>query len=71
MAYTKWNSIFNLFFFFTQADKFQMYVSYCKNKPDSTQLILEHAGAYFDVSSSLVYLAHLVVTDSLIREYHQ
>lgn len=33
-----------------QADKFQMYVNYCKNKPDSTQLILEHAGPYFDVS---------------------
>uniref|UniRef100_A0A8C4PSD8 Trio Rho guanine nucleotide exchange factor n=1 Tax=Equus asinus TaxID=9793 RepID=A0A8C4PSD8_EQUAS len=30
------------------ADKFQMYVTYCKNKPDSTQLILEHAGSYFD-----------------------
>jgi len=27
-----------------------MYVNYCKNKPDSTQLILEHAGPYFDVS---------------------
>ena len=35
---------------FLQADKFQMYVNYCKNKPDSTQLILEHAGNYFDVS---------------------
>uniref|UniRef100_A0A803SN19 Trio Rho guanine nucleotide exchange factor n=1 Tax=Anolis carolinensis TaxID=28377 RepID=A0A803SN19_ANOCA len=34
--------------FVTWADKFQMYVTYCKNKPDSTQLILEHAGAYFD-----------------------
>ncbi|XP_066441813.1 triple functional domain protein isoform X1 [Eleutherodactylus coqui] len=34
--------------FVTWADKFQMYVSYCKNKPDSTQLILEHAGSYFD-----------------------
>lgn len=34
-----------------QADKFQMYVNYCKNKPDSTQLILEHAGPYFDVST--------------------
>lgn len=33
-----------------QADKFQMYVTYCRNKPDSTQLILEHAGSYFDVS---------------------
>lgn len=37
----------------TQADKFQMYVNYCKNKPDSTQLILEHAGPYFDVSKAL------------------
>ncbi|XP_021412712.2 triple functional domain protein isoform X2 [Oncorhynchus mykiss] len=34
--------------FVTWADKFQMYVNYCKNKPDSTQLILEHAGPYFD-----------------------
>ncbi|KAM4706382.1 triple functional domain protein [Rhinophrynus dorsalis] len=34
--------------FVTWADKFQMYVSYCKNKPDSTQLILEQAGPYFD-----------------------
>ncbi|XP_028673796.1 triple functional domain protein isoform X1 [Erpetoichthys calabaricus] len=34
--------------FVTWADKFQMYVTYCKNKPDSTQLILEHAGPYFD-----------------------
>uniref|UniRef100_A0A1A8QPB2 Trio Rho guanine nucleotide exchange factor n=1 Tax=Nothobranchius pienaari TaxID=704102 RepID=A0A1A8QPB2_9TELE len=34
--------------FVTWADKFQMYVNYCKNKPDSTQLILEHTGNYFD-----------------------
>ncbi|XP_023816065.1 triple functional domain protein isoform X5 [Oryzias latipes] len=34
--------------FVTWADKFQMYVNYCRNKPDSTQLILEHAGNYFD-----------------------
>ncbi|XP_041962878.1 triple functional domain protein isoform X1 [Alosa sapidissima] len=34
--------------FVTWADKFQMYVHYCKNKPDSTQLIVEHAGTYFD-----------------------
>ncbi|XP_069075741.1 triple functional domain protein isoform X2 [Pleurodeles waltl] len=34
--------------FVTWADKFQMYVTYCKNKPDSTQLILEQAGPYFD-----------------------
>uniref|UniRef100_A0A3B3QET7 Trio Rho guanine nucleotide exchange factor n=1 Tax=Paramormyrops kingsleyae TaxID=1676925 RepID=A0A3B3QET7_9TELE len=34
--------------FVTWADKFQMYVNYCRNKPDSTQLILENAGSYFD-----------------------
>jgi len=38
-----------------KADKFQMYVNYCKNKPDSTQLILEHAGNYFDVSNSICF----------------
>uniref|UniRef100_A0AAR2KVC0 non-specific serine/threonine protein kinase n=1 Tax=Pygocentrus nattereri TaxID=42514 RepID=A0AAR2KVC0_PYGNA len=34
--------------FVTWADKFQIYVTYCKNKPDSSQLILEHAGSFFD-----------------------
>ncbi|XP_039613341.1 kalirin isoform X3 [Polypterus senegalus] len=34
--------------FVTWADKFHMYVTYCKNKPDSSQLILEHAGTFFD-----------------------
>ncbi|XP_031413764.1 kalirin isoform X2 [Clupea harengus] len=34
--------------FVTWADKFNMYVTYCKNKPDSSQLILEHSGSFFD-----------------------
>uniref|UniRef100_A0A8C1Q3Q1 non-specific serine/threonine protein kinase n=1 Tax=Cyprinus carpio TaxID=7962 RepID=A0A8C1Q3Q1_CYPCA len=34
--------------FVTWADKFNIYVKYCKNKPDSSQLILEHAGSFFD-----------------------
>nr|XP_033469025.1 kalirin isoform X2 [Epinephelus lanceolatus] len=34
--------------FVTWADKFHIYVDYCKNKPDSSQLILEHAGTFFD-----------------------
>ncbi|XP_053482979.1 kalirin [Ictalurus furcatus] len=34
--------------FVTWADKFQIYVTYCKNKPDSNQLILEQAGSFFD-----------------------
>lgn len=36
-----------------QADKFHIYVDYCKNKPDSSQLVLEHAGTFFDVSGHL------------------
>lgn len=55
LIWTDWlvlSTIFDRLSLFTQADKFQMYVNYCKNKPDSTQLILEHAGNYFDVSIS-------------------
>lgn len=46
-----------------------MYVTYCKNKPDSSQLILEHAGTFFDVSSYCLFpsahipqLKHLIFT---------
>lgn len=39
-----------------------MYVNYCKNKPDSTQLILEHAGGYFDVRNvSVIYVIDLCI----------
>lgn len=41
-----------------QADKFQMYVTYCKNKPDSSQLILEHAGTFFEVRT-IYYFPYL------------
>ncbi|XP_028809807.1 kalirin RhoGEF kinase b isoform X2 [Denticeps clupeoides] len=34
--------------FVTWADKFHMYVRYCKNKPDSSQLIQGQAGRFFD-----------------------
>uniref|UniRef100_A0A8B9JQ19 non-specific serine/threonine protein kinase n=1 Tax=Astyanax mexicanus TaxID=7994 RepID=A0A8B9JQ19_ASTMX len=49
---------YNIVFTVLQADKFQMYVNYCKNKPDSTQLILDHAGPYFDVSVNSISLDH-------------
>uniref|UniRef100_A0A8C5J6V1 non-specific serine/threonine protein kinase n=3 Tax=Passeriformes TaxID=9126 RepID=A0A8C5J6V1_JUNHY len=52
--------------FVTWADKFQMYVTYCKNKPDSTQLILEHAGAYFDVK--LLFGCLVVLSVCLLQE---
>ncbi|XP_052456553.1 kalirin isoform X1 [Carassius gibelio] len=34
--------------FVTWADKFHIYVTYCKNKPDSSQLIQGQAGRFFD-----------------------
>ncbi|KAM9852577.1 LOW QUALITY PROTEIN: triple functional domain protein-like [Aulostomus maculatus] len=46
--------------FVTWADKFQMYVNYCKNKPDSTQLILEQAGPYFDEIQQRHHLANSI-----------
>lgn len=52
---------------FLQADKFQMYVNYCKNKPDSTQLILEHAGNYFDVSNKQTNPENLLHTSSQLK----
>uniref|UniRef100_A0A4W6G4F5 non-specific serine/threonine protein kinase n=1 Tax=Lates calcarifer TaxID=8187 RepID=A0A4W6G4F5_LATCA len=39
--------------FVTWADKFHIYVDYCKNKPDSSQLILEHAGSFFDTHAHI------------------
>ncbi|CAE1271113.1 Kalirin,Rho guanine nucleotide exchange factor 25,Triple functional domain protein,Death-associated protein kinase 1,Death-associated protein kinase 3 [Acanthosepion pharaonis] len=34
--------------FVTWAEKFSIYVTYCKNKPDSSQLLVEHAGTFFE-----------------------
>ncbi|XP_058975497.1 kalirin isoform X2 [Musca domestica] len=34
--------------FVTWASKFDMYVHYCKNKPTSNNLLVQHAGNYFD-----------------------
>ncbi|KAJ8320623.1 hypothetical protein KUTeg_002210 [Tegillarca granosa] len=36
--------------FVTWAQKFTMYVFYCKNKPDSNQLLVEQASTYFEIS---------------------
>lgn len=43
-----------------QADKFHIYVDYCKNKPDSSQLILEHAGTFFDVSEAFIVVNNTI-----------
>ncbi|KAM9835916.1 LOW QUALITY PROTEIN: kalirin-like [Aulostomus maculatus] len=34
--------------FVTWADKFHMYVTYCRNKPDSSLLIQQHSGGFFE-----------------------
>ncbi|KAH8386158.1 hypothetical protein KR200_001683 [Drosophila serrata] len=34
--------------FVTWASKFDMYVHYCKNKPTSNNLLVQHAGSYFE-----------------------
>ncbi|XP_052080801.1 triple functional domain protein-like isoform X2 [Mytilus californianus] len=34
--------------FVTWASKFSIYVTYCRNKPDSNQTLVEHAGSYFE-----------------------
>ncbi|KAF6021900.1 hypothetical protein EB796_019794 [Bugula neritina] len=34
--------------FVTWAEKFSMYVTYCKNKTESTKVLMAHAGSYFD-----------------------
>ena len=38
--------------FVTWAEKFSIYVTYCTNKPDSNQLLVQHAGVFFDVSAA-------------------
>ncbi|KAK6627027.1 hypothetical protein RUM44_009504 [Polyplax serrata] len=34
--------------FVTWAQKFDMYVKYCKNKPDSNSILVNHAGTFFE-----------------------
>ncbi|XP_038072684.1 kalirin-like [Patiria miniata] len=34
--------------FVTWADKYQMYVTYCRNKPDSNALLMDQAGSFFE-----------------------
>ncbi|UYV76151.1 TRIO [Cordylochernes scorpioides] len=37
--------------FVTWAQKFDIYVKYCKNKPESNSLLVQHAGTFFEVPS--------------------
>lgn len=41
-----------------QAQKFDIYVKYCTNKPESTQVLVSHGGPYFDSLRRLHSLEH-------------
>ena len=51
-GYFLWMFENNTLELFRQAEKFSMYVTYCRNKPDSNQLLVEHAGSFFEVNFS-------------------
>lgn len=45
-----------LFIILQQAPRFDMYVQFCKNKPESNTVIMQQAGSFFDQ----VQIAHKV-----------
>lgn len=46
-----------LSFSYSQGDTFvTMYVAYCKNKPFSNSLLIEHGGNFFSVSNNTIFL---------------
>ena len=48
-----------------QAERFSIYVTYCKNKPDSNHILVNHAGNFFDVSTTVLPLRRLKKSMSL------
>ena len=44
--------------FYFQAERFSIYVTYCKNKPDSNQMLVDHAGTFFEVSLKLTCILY-------------
>lgn len=46
------------FDFCLQAEKFSIYVTYCRNKPDSNQLLVENAGSFFEVTKMFKMLGN-------------
>ena len=51
-----------------QAEKFQMYVDYCANKPDSNSLLIEHGDNFFEVST-LGFLCYELLCFALKKCY--
>ena len=41
-----------------QAEKFSIYVKYCKNKPDSNALLVDQAGSFYEVSHACCEIVH-------------
>lgn len=53
------------FFLFLQAEHFSIYVKYCKNKPDSNQVLVQNAGTFFDVSIGAFVLGQFLLKMTL------
>lgn len=51
-------SVTLLVYLLLQAQKFDIYVKYCTNKPHSTQLLVQHGGAYFENLQKKYSLEH-------------
>ena len=47
-----------------QAEKFGIYVTYCKNKSDSNQLLVQHGGSFFEVSQMNEKTIYFIEVDS-------
>lgn len=44
-----------------QADKFHMYVTYCRNKPDSSLLIQQHGVGFFEVRPEYFIINYIIL----------
>lgn len=55
--------------FVTWAQKFDMYVFYCKNKPDSNSLLVQHAGSFFEELQHKHKVRFCLIHFSLYLEY--
>ena len=61
-------SLIILVVFLFQAEKFSIYVKYCRNKPDSNALLVDQAGSFFEVRNLVLACLpfHAVVVSRLM-----
>ena len=68
MKYLIFVSLIILVVFLFQAEKFSIYVKYCRNKPDSNALLVDQAGSFFEVRNLVLACLsfHAVVVSRLM-----